>query len=848
MKTMTRLLERLAAMQARSPWAFVVGGLIVALASLPLVANLSLNGDLLALLPESMPSVRDLGTIRSRFGQPETFAVLITSDDAETNRAFARAIAPHLAELEEEGVTAVDWNVGPYREFVEEHRHLFLDYERLVSLRDALRERLDYERAAANPFFIDLEGAPTALETEIDALEAQAREAEETGDRFPEGFFEHGDHRSVSVFLRTDIRGGEMSRMQTLMRAAQGVVDQTRGEVEGSDALVVEFGGGVMDMYAEQEALADAAITATIVTILFVLLAIQVFFLRLRAIPILLLGLVPPILLTFAFAEVTIDFLNASSAFLSAIVIGNGINPHIMWLARFFEDRRDGMSPEEAIRSAHMNAWPGTLSASAAAGIAYLSCTLTEFRAFRDFGVIGGMGMALCWVAAFVFTPALALVIERWRPSKLAPPSKTTTEGARPQAASSFYGRAMLAVALHSPRALIGVAVVTTGVSLVLVSQWIASDPIEYDFRNLQSQREHDPLQEVNRRVAGTADASTSGNGLAILVGTRDDVPHVVEQLREIETQTPEILGHIHVIDDLLPRDQERKLPVLRELRELVLEMRPYLSEERQAQIDENTPPEELRVIGPEDLPEMVARPFTEIDGTRGCIVYVEHDYDQNQFDGRYLIRWTHAARSPLNLDGSQVAVAGAAPVVADLVDAIMSDGPRTVLASFLATVVLLLFTFARGRDRGLVLLTHLCGVAWMVAAMALLDLKINFLNFVALPVTFGLGVDYGVNVMRRYVEEEARGVAGLEAVKAAIRETGGAVILCSLTTVIGYLALFTSPNQAVNSFGSAMSIAEVTCLGAAVLLLPAILAVLFAREARAAKEKAAASRSDDAT
>ncbi len=822
---MSRLLERLAAAQAARPWLFVFLAIALSAGSLPFVARLGLNGDLLALLPASMPSVQDLETIRGRFGQPETFALLMTGETPATNRALARALAPRLAELDEVGVVAVDWNVAPYRDFVEANRFLFVDHDRLVRLRDALEERLDYERARANPFFVDLEGAPTALEEEIEALEGEARDAEELGERFPEGFFEHpDDHRYLSIFLRTDIRGGEMGRMQALMSAVDAAIAEARREVPGSDDITIEYGGGVMDMHAEQEALADAAIAATSVTLLLVLISIQVFFLRLRAIPILLLGLTPPILVTFAFAQLTIEFLNASSAFLSAIVIGNGINPHVMWLARFFEDRREGKSPAEALRSAHLAAWPGTLSASAAAGIAYLSCTLTEFRAFRDFGVIGGIGMALAWVAAFAFTPALALLIERWRPSKL----ETRAEGTAPKA--SIYGRAMLALALRSPRAVVAGATLVTVVSLALVGRWVSSDPIEYDFRNLQSQREHDRLQEVNRLIAGTADASTSGNGIAVLVRERADVPHVIAQLEEIEARDPTLLGAIHTIDDLLPSDQERKLPVLAELRRLMLEIRPHLSEERQAQLDEQLPPEGLRVVGAEDLPAMVARPFTEVDGTRGSILYVEHDYEQNQFDGRYLIRWTHAARSPTNRDGTHVAIAGSAPVVADLVDAIMTDGPRTVLASFLATLVLLFFTFRRGRDRLLVFGTHLMGVAWMVAAMALLDIRVNFLNFVALPVTFGLGVDYGVNVMRRFVEEEQRGVGTLEAVRAAIRETGGAVILCSLTTVIGYISLFTSPNRAVNSFGSAMSIAEITCLVAAVIVLPAALAVFFAR------------------
>lgn len=56
------------------------------------------------------------------------------------------------------------------------------------------------------------------------------------------------------------------------------------------------------------------------------------------------------------------------------------------------------------------------------------------------------------------------------------------------------------------------------------------------------------------------------------------------------------------------------------------------------------------------------------------------------------------------------------------------------------------------------------------------------------------------------------------------MRETGGAVVLCSLTTILGYQALMHSVNAAVRSFGLAAVLGEITCLTAVVVLLPAVL------------------------
>ena len=54
-----------------------------------------------------------------------------------------------------------------------------------------------------------------------------------------------------------------------------------------------------------------------------------------------------------------------------------------------------------------------------------------------------------------------------------------------------------------------------------------------------------------------------------------------------------------------------------------------------------------------------------------------------------------------------------------------------------------------------------------------------------------------------------------------ALRLTGGAVVLCSLTTTLGYLALLGSVNQAVRSLGLVAVLGEICCLCSAMLFLP---------------------------
>jgi hypothetical protein len=113
-----------------------------------------------------------------------------------------------------------------------------------------------------------------------------------------------------------------------------------------------------------------------------------------------------------------------------------------------------------------------------------------------------------------------------------------------------------------------------------------------------------------------------------------------------------------------------------------------------------------------------------------------------------------------------------------------------------------------------------LLGVLWLTALTLLFKVKVNFCNFIAFPITFGIGVDYAVNVMARYRQTGSRDVIE------AIRSTGGAVAVCSLTTIIGYGSLLLAKNQALFSFGLVAVLGELTCLVSAVVVLPAVLAV----------------------
>jgi predicted RND superfamily exporter protein len=265
---------------------------------------------------------------------------------------------------------------------------------------------------------------------------------------------------------------------------------------------------------------------------------------------------------------------------------------------------------------------------------------------------------------------------------------------------------------------------------------------------------------------------------------------------------------------------------MLGEIRGELLRIRKHVGEETRRKIDAYLPPADPRPIGVDDLPKAITERFVETDGRRGLIVYAYPRKDFPSYDGRVLLEFA-AATGELRLEnGEIVPTAGRPTIFASMLSSIIHDGPRATLVAFLGVLLLAAVSFRRVKPTLLVSATVLAGVAITGALMAILRVKLNFLNFIVFPITFGIGADYAFNILRRY-EADGPGSAA-----DAVKTSGGAVALCSLTTIIGYGTLLVSDNRALNSFGALAGAGEVACLAVALVLTPSLLIVIERRSA----------------
>jgi hypothetical protein len=811
---------RLGAVQTRRPWAIVLLTLLTLLPAAWGASRLTLRTSLSELLPDSKPSVIEMRRDSSRLAGSSTLTVVAESDDKQALEHFVDAVVPKIAALGPGLVGGIDDGPRRLQAFFEANKHLYADLDDVVKLHDDVIDRYDAQVSKAAGFDLGLDDEDEqeqpkriSIDDIVDRLEKKAKEAKKNSPGM-DGYYLGEGGKIAAVLVRTPFETGD-PRAFELRQRIEAIIHDLHPE-QWDPRMHFGFTGNLLTSAEQQRAIVSDLTHVGIWGVALILTVVFLFFLRFRTLLAMALTIATGCTWAFGVAHFTVGYLNTATGFLVSIIVGNGINFGIIYMGRYTEARRDeGLPVAQAIEVAHRGTWAATLSAAAAAMVAYGSLSITDFRGFKHFGIIGGSGMLLCWLATYLLLPAVLVLTER------SSPMFTGKDDPRARF-SGMYGRpfAWLAGRLGRPIA-IG-SIVLGFVSAGLAAKYFSMDPMEYDLRHIGN----DDIGPTPARLLSLRVDKIVGrlgqDGRAILVNRLDQVKPLTAELerrRDAASETARPFSRVVSIFNLLPSDQEKKIELLTEIKSRVLRahQRHFISDADWERLRPELP-DDIHPIGIADLPEDLVRPFSEKDGTRGRVVYIVPAEHESVYNAKYLMRWADAFREVKLPNGEVIRGTGDPVIFSDMLIAIREEAPKAVFASFVGTVLVILFAF-RGRKAAFITLgTLTLGLAYLVAFLELDHVKMNFLNFVALPISIGVGADYALNMMARRDKEPDAPVQRI------IVETGGAVILCSLTTTLGYLVLLLSINRAVRSFGLVAAMGEVTTLMAAVLVLPSVL------------------------
>ena len=177
----------------------------------------------------------------------------------------------------------------------------------------------------------------------------------------------------------------------------------------------------------------------------------------------------------------------------------------------------------------------------------------------------------------------------------------------------------------------------------------------------------------------------------------------------------------------------------------------------------------------------------------------------------------------------------GTLVVNAAVIDVILESAIQSLVVAFVLTAIFLAlsYRFLEGRAvYGFInLLPVLLTVALLAASMRFFGVALSPINAPILGVSIGLGVDYAVHFMHRFVDEYTPGTDVFDALRTTIQGTGGALTGSMLTTVFGLGALFFAIIPLIQEFGLLLGLGVFYAYACSVVLLPSVI-VLWERAA----------------
>lgn len=787
-------LGTVAMLSHRHPVRALLALAVVTMLSVWSARRLTVDADLVQLLPKTFKSVQDVEILEKRFGGVGYVVIVGRNAPRDALVRFAEDLAPKLQALD--GVRYVDYQ-RPVT-FFEEHALYFMDPEDLVLVRDRLTAREAYERQTRNPLYLDLEeGEAPSLEFPELEKKYKSRSDQEWMTRQGRDAYYYDADKQMIVLL---VKPRSMSSDLTFAKQFVGRVETLLASVDkASYGPTFDIGlTGRFKKRVDQQALVQHDLQLASVVALILVVAYLVFhFRRVLAVGLLIVPLLGGLTWTYGFAGAAFSTLNILTAFIGAILMGLGIDHGIHLLGRFEFEMSQKMPTEEAVRRTFAETGRAVSIAALTTTVAFFGVGMSEFRAFREFGMIAGVGMILIVAAYATLLPAfLGLALRLgWKPHS-----------------HDSYTHSPLTRFL--PRHRNAITLISAAVIAVCLA-FVPTLRFNYDFNALEG----NTLPSFQLDLQVNQLLGYSQTPIIVLTDTEGAEKDVSTALRTAKEKRGDqsTIDFVASVTDLVPPNQEAKQPLIQEIGAVLSNVKLSWLEPKDR--DNFKKLRTMTTTAPftrDDLPASVREQFEPQDRTQewGFVLVFPR---VSLTDGKRVAELANEVRSAQLPNGQHVAAAGEAMVLADILNMVSTEAPPvlfcTLIAVFLTIWILL----------GRFWLSMWCiapAVATMIVTLGLLPmmgLELNYLNIVMIPVLFGIGVDGGVHIVTR--------VDGGLSLEETIGETGRAIVGAILTTALGFGAMMLADHKGLFSLGTLTIVGLAANLLACVVCLPAALA-----------------------
>ena len=153
-----------------------------------------------------------------------------------------------------------------------------------------------------------------------------------------------------------------------------------------------------------------------------------------------------------------------------------------------------------------------------------------------------------------------------------------------------------------------------------------------------------------------------------------------------------------------------------------------------------------------------------------------------------------------------------------DLQRQVLRDSSRALVWTAAGILLVVYLGFRNLRVSLIVLIPIIFGVVTTFGLLLLVRHHFSFMSITAIPLIIGIGIDNGIHLVRRYLENERNEILVIA------KASGAALIQSNLTTIVGFGALMTSSFAPLVELGLVTSLGVALALAGGLLLIPAVI------------------------
>lgn len=595
---------------------------------------------------------------------------------------------------------------------------------------------------------------------------------------FRSGYFMTPDGKSIIMILGPEKSPRDIAFSKKLVDETERILTKYRGngltaELTGSHAITLYEAASM-----KSEIIKNILMSVAAVIVIFIL-----FFRSLKGLLYVLMPVVAAITTTMGIMIAITGSVSEVTGAFAGLIVGLGIDLGIVLYVRYLINAETSADRTECMDRSISQVYRGITTGVITTALTFLPMVFSSFKGIRELGLLTGIGILMCWV--FLFGMVSLLI----KPSV-------------GRFAEITWIKRFSVYSYNHPIAVLSLA----GAITLSLMYFIPSIEVTGDITKLGAR------DNPARKTLEKMEASYIKEYGIFITDTLPDPESALRKSLELKERLKNDLDDIKAAGDILPpvEKQQRNIQVLSVLNadRIIKDFDRKAEEEgfdasafsefraglRRMLLNR----EEIKIEDLHPIREVLDRLLIQDGNTWGIIVAgnLRENASLNALEGL-----TYTGRSLIKKE---------------LLEILRKDA---VIISIIGLVLVNIVLYLDFRKIFYVFLCQFpvfISIICVLGIMGLSGISLNFMNTIVFVMLIGIGTDYTVHLLHRYLSDRDIGSTFLQ--------TGKSVLVAGLTTIAGFGSIGFSSYQGLATMGQVAAIGTALCVILSLSLIPSLL------------------------